>query len=85
SCIQKLGIHTIDMVVVNLYPFFEKVQSEISFEEKVEFIDIGGATMLRSAAKSFQDVVVISDPKDYEIVKEDISTFGEVSYEHRKR
>ena len=41
SCIQKLGIHTIDMVVVNLYPFFEKVQSEISFEEKVEFIDIG--------------------------------------------
>ena len=85
SCIQKLGIHTIDMVVVNLYPFFEKVQSEISFEEKVEFIDIGGPTMLRSAAKSFQDVVVISDPEDYEIVKEDISTYGEVSYEHRKR
>lgn len=41
----------------------------------MEFIDIGGPTMLRSAAKSFQDVVVISDPKDYEIVKEDISTF----------
>lgn len=85
SCIEKLGIHTIDMVVVNLYPFFEKVQSDISFEEKIEFIDIGGPTMLRSAAKSFQDVVVISDPSDYEVVKEDISISGEVSYEHRKR
>lgn len=84
SCIEKLGIHTIDMVVVNLYPFFEKVQSDISFEEKIEFIDIGGPTMLRSAAKSFQDVVVISDPSDYEVVKEDISISGEVSYEHRK-
>lgn len=41
--------------------------------------------MLRSAAKSFQDVVVISDPSDYEVVKEDISISGEVSYEHRKR
>lgn len=85
SCIEKLGIHTIDMVVVNLYPLFEKVQSDISFEEKIEFIDIGGPTMLRSAAKSFQDVVVISDPSDYEVVKEDISISGEVSYEHRKR
>ena len=84
SCTEKLGIHTIDMVVVNLYPFFEKVQSDISFEEKIEFIDIGGPTMLRSAAKSFQDVVVISDPSDYEVVKEDISISGEVSYEHRK-
>ena len=47
------------MVVVNLYPFFEKVKEDLSFEEKVEFIDIGGPTMIRAAAKNFKDVVVI--------------------------
>ena len=51
-------IDTIDMVIVNLYPFFEKVKEDLEFEEKVEFIDIGGPTMLRAAAKNFQDVVV---------------------------
>lgn len=83
--IQKLGISPIDMVVVNLYPFFEKVQSDISFEEKVEFIDIGGPTMLRSAAKSFQDVVVITEPSDYSLVRKEIEEKGEVSFETRKR
>ena len=57
--IKERNIDTIDMVIVNLYPFFEKVRENLSFEEKVEFIDIGGPTMLRASAKNFQDVVVI--------------------------
>ena len=63
--IEQLGVAPIDMVCVNLYPFFEKVQSGLSFEETVEFIDIGGPTMLRAAAKNFQDVIVLTDPADY--------------------
>ncbi|MFA6940725.1 MAG: bifunctional phosphoribosylaminoimidazolecarboxamide formyltransferase/IMP cyclohydrolase, partial [Clostridiaceae bacterium] len=50
ATIAKNGIKPIDMVVVNLYPFFQKVKEDLSFEEKIEFIDIGGPTMLRSAA-----------------------------------
>jgi phosphoribosylaminoimidazolecarboxamide formyltransferase/IMP cyclohydrolase len=63
--ISSLGVQPIDLVCVNLYPFFEKVQAGLSFNETVEFIDIGGPTMLRSAAKNFQDVIVLTDPADY--------------------
>ena len=64
--LEKRNIGMIDLVIVNLYPFFEKVREDLLFEEKVEFIDIGGPTMLRSAAKNFKDVVVLSDVSDYE-------------------
>jgi phosphoribosylaminoimidazolecarboxamide formyltransferase/IMP cyclohydrolase len=57
--------HPIDLVCVNLYPFFDKVQAGLSLEETVEFIDIGGPTMLRSAAKNYRDVLVLTDPADY--------------------
>ena len=70
--LEEREINTIDYVVVNLYPFFEKVREDLSFEEKVEFIDIGGPTMLRAAAKNFKDVVVLSDKKDYEKVMNEI-------------
>ncbi|MDR2965441.1 MAG: bifunctional phosphoribosylaminoimidazolecarboxamide formyltransferase/IMP cyclohydrolase [Treponema sp.] len=60
---QNLG--TIDLVCVNLYPFFEKVQAGLSPEETIEFIDIGGPGMLRSAAKNCRDVIVLTDPADY--------------------
>ncbi|MBP3914739.1 bifunctional phosphoribosylaminoimidazolecarboxamide formyltransferase/IMP cyclohydrolase, partial [Clostridium sp.] len=83
--IKERNIETIDMVIVNLYPFFEKVREDLSFEEKVEFIDIGGPTMLRAAAKNFQDVVVISDVKDYELVMNEINETGDVSYKLRKK
>jgi len=83
--LKERNIDTIDYVIVNLYPFFEKVKEDLSFEEKIEFIDIGGPTMLRSAAKSFKDVVVISDVKDYEIIKEEINKSDDVSYETRKK
>lgn len=84
ATIKERGISTIDMVVVNLYPFFKKVNEDLTFEEKVEFIDIGGPTMLRSAAKSFKDVVVISDTADYETVMKEMEA-GEVTFETRKR
>lgn len=85
NTIKERNIETIDMVIVNLYPFFEKVREDLSFEEKVEFIDIGGPTMLRAAAKNFQDVVVISEASDYQAVMTEIKENGDVSYKLRKR
>ena len=82
--IKENGIEPIDMVIVNLYPFFREVQTDKTFEEKVEFIDIGGPTMLRSAAKSFKDVVVISETGDYERVEQEIRETGTVSFDYRK-
>lgn len=67
---DALDVNPIDLVCVNLYPFFEKVQADLSFEETVEFIDIGGPTMLRSAAKNHQDVLVLTDAADYKEVME---------------
>lgn len=84
NAIKDKGINTIDMVIVNLYPFFEKVNADLDFEEKVEFIDIGGPTMLRSAAKNFNDVVVISDTNDYDKVKAEMEADGDVSFATRK-
>lgn len=82
--LKERGIETIDMVCVNLYPFFEKAKEGLTFEDTVEFIDIGGPTMLRSAAKNFRDVVVISDAADYEMVLNEIEKNGDVSFETRK-
>ena len=82
--LEEREINTIDYVVVNLYPFFEKVRENLSFEEKVEFIDIGGPTMLRAAAKNFRDVVVLSDKKDYEKVMNEIKENNCVSFKLRK-
>ena len=83
--LRDRNIETIDMVVVNLYPFFEMSKKDISFEEKVEFIDIGGPTMIRSAAKNFRDVIVLTDTNDYKVVMDEINNSGEVSYESKKR
>ncbi|WP_168203353.1 bifunctional phosphoribosylaminoimidazolecarboxamide formyltransferase/IMP cyclohydrolase [Oceanispirochaeta crateris] len=84
TTLQNEGIGTIDMVVVNLYPFFDEVDTDKSFEEKVEFIDIGGPTMLRSASKNFQDVTVLCHTEDYETVMKEMESEGDVSYETRK-
>jgi len=78
-------IAPIDIVVVNLYPFFKEVKTDKSFEEKIEFIDIGGPTMLRSAAKNFRDVVVISDVADYETVQAEWSENDDIGFVTRKR
>lgn len=83
--IKNEGIETIDFVVVNLYPFFKEVQTDKTFDEKIEFIDIGGPTMLRSAAKSFKDVTVIYNIEDYEKVMQEIENNGDVTFETKKR
>ncbi len=82
--IDELNIQTIDIVVVNLYPFKKTIlKPDVSFEEAIENIDIGGPTMLRSAAKNFRDVVVIIDPEDYTEVLAQLKETHEVTYETR--
>lgn len=82
--VQEHNIELIDMVIVNLYPFFENANKDISLDEKVEFIDIGGPSMLRSAAKNFNSVTVITDVQDYKKVKEEIEADGNTTLETRK-
>ena len=82
--LAKLGLRTIDLVCVNLYPFFEKVQAGLTPEETIEFIDIGGPTMLRSAAKNFRDVIVLTDPADYGAAIQCLKEKN-VSFEFKKR
>ena len=78
--LKDLHIDTIDFVVVNLYPFKQTMMKEnVTRAECVENIDIGGPTMLRSAAKNYQDVTVITDPNDYAKVLEELKENGEVS------
>lgn len=78
--LKELGIDTIDFVVVNLYPFKQTILKDgVSRQDAVENIDIGGPTMLRSAAKNYQDVAVITDPNDYTKVLEELKENGKVS------
>lgn len=78
--LEDLNIDTIDFVVVNLYPFKQTILKEnVTRAEAVENIDIGGPTMLRSAAKNYQDVAVITDPNDYKIVLDELDKNGQVS------
>jgi len=80
--LKKLGIETIDYVIINLYPFKNTViKPGVTFEEAIENIDIGGPTMLRSAAKNHQDVVVIVDPSDYERVTSELESGANVSHD----
>ena len=81
------GIESIDLVVVNLYQFEKTVSREgVTLEEAIENIDIGGPSMLRSAAKNFKDVTVIVDPDDYaEILKEMEASSGETLLSTRFR
>jgi phosphoribosylaminoimidazolecarboxamide formyltransferase/IMP cyclohydrolase len=78
-------IEPIDMVVVNLYPFVETVSKPgVSLDEALENIDIGGPSMLRSAAKNFLSVLVVVDPNDYDTVLQKLRQ-GDVDSEYRKR
>lgn len=77
-------IETIDLVCVNLYPFEEKLKQGLSFAELIEFIDIGGPSMLRSAAKNFKDVFVLSDPSQYQKFKDMLNHGGDL-FEYRKQ
>ncbi len=76
----KEDISLIDMVAVNLYPFEMTVSKEgVELEEAIENIDIGGPTLLRSAAKNYRSVIVISDPSDYGHVLKELRSSGIVS------
>ena len=82
--LKEKGYETIDLVIVNLYPFEETIKKDCSFEDAIENIDIGGPTMIRAAAKNFQDVVVLSDPNDYEKITREWDSNDGISYETRK-
>lgn len=78
------GIETIEMVCVNLYPFEATIAKEgVKMEDAVENIDIGGPSMLRSAAKNFRDVTVVCDPSDYDKVLGEIREGGNTTLETR--
>jgi len=84
--LKELGIDTIDFVVVNLYPFKQTILKDgVTREECIENIDIGGPTMLRSAAKNYQDVAVITNPEDYEVVLKELEENGKVSKDTKFR
>ena len=85
--VKEHGIEFIDMVIVNLYPFEKTAMKPgVTLEELIENIDIGGPSMLRSAAKNFEDVTVLVDAADYPQVLEELqSNGGNVSRETRAR
>ncbi|GAB6065709.1 bifunctional phosphoribosylaminoimidazolecarboxamide formyltransferase/IMP cyclohydrolase [Aquifex pyrophilus] len=80
--IERLGIETIDVVVVNLYPFEEKLKEGLEEKELMEFVDIGGPTLIRASAKNFFRVVVLVDPEDYDWVIEKLKK-GTLSLQDR--
>lgn len=80
------NIELIDLVVVNLYPFKETIlKPDVTYADAVENIDIGGPSMLRSAAKNHASVTVVVDPADYAVVLDELAANGETSYETRQR
>lgn len=84
--IGRNGITPIDLVCVNLYPFRETIAKEgVTMEDAVENIDIGGPSMLRSAAKNWKSVTVVVNPDDYALVLSEISAGGNTTPETRLR
>ena len=85
SQLAELGIGTIDVVAINLYPFKDTIMREdVTLPLAIENIDIGGPTMLRSAAKNHKDVAVVCDPSDYDSVIEGLKAGG-LSYDDKYR
>ena len=79
------GIRPIDLIVVNLYPFEQTVaKPDVTLKDAIENIDIGGPSMLRSAAKNHQSVTVVVDPADYGRVADQVSSGGETTLELRR-
>ena len=86
AAVAEHSIQPIDMVVVNLYAF-EKTAAKagVAFEELIENIDIGGPSMIRSAAKNFNDVAVVTSPADYPAIAEELARSGTLSLETKWR
>lgn len=86
KAIEELDITPIDLVCVNLYPFESTIKKEnVTFDEAIEQIDIGGPTMLRSAAKNYQDVAVICDTNDYASIINELVETGNISLTTKKK
>jgi len=85
ASVAEHGIEPIDMVVVNLYAF-EKTAAKkgVKFEELIENIDIGGPSMIRSAAKNFQDVAVVTSPSDYDGIADEMARSGAAFIQRNK-
>lgn len=82
--IKENGIQTIELVCVNLYPFRQTIAKEgVTMEDAIENIDIGGPSMVRSAAKNWRDVSIVCDPSDYDSVISEIREFGNTTTETR--
>jgi len=85
AAVRAHDIQPIDMVVVNLYPFEQTVaRPNVTLHEAIENIDIGGPSMLRSAAKNHESVTVVVDPADYEMVAAQIKASGQTTLEQRR-
>jgi len=83
--VELAQITAIDFVIVNLYPFQQTIsKSDCTFDEAIENIDIGGPSMLRSAAKNHRDVSVICDPNDYPSLIEMLDNLNETTLEYRQ-
>lgn len=81
---EEHGIGNIDLVAVNLYPFMQVVsRNDVPLEEAIENIDIGGPTMVRAAAKNYQDVIIVVDPAKYNSISEELRRDGDISAERR--
>jgi phosphoribosylaminoimidazolecarboxamide formyltransferase/IMP cyclohydrolase len=86
AAVREHHIQPIDLVVVNLYPFEQTVgRTGVSLAEAIENIDIGGPSMLRSAAKNYESVTVVVDPADYSVVADQVSSGGTTTIELRRR
>ena len=84
QALEENGIEFIDLVCVNLYPFRETIAKEgVSMADAIENIDIGGPSMLRSAAKNYNDVTVVCDPADYNTILAEINATGNTTLETR--
>ena len=84
QALEENGISFIDLVCVNLYPFRETIAKEgVSMADAIENIDIGGPSMLRSAAKNYNDVTVVCDPADYDTILAEINATGNTTLDTR--
>ncbi|SHF09482.1 phosphoribosylaminoimidazolecarboxamide formyltransferase / IMP cyclohydrolase [Marinitoga hydrogenitolerans DSM 16785] len=79
--LKQLNIKKIDFVYVNLYPFEEKLKENLDIKELIEYIDIGGPTLIRAAAKSFENTIILTDPEDMDLI---IKNIEDLNYEIRR-
>ena len=83
--LERIGGYAIDMVVVNLYPFPDMSKENLPINELLEYIDIGGVSLIRAAAKNYKNVTILVDPKDYVKVEKYIREKKEIPTHLRKK